>query len=169
MKGTRTRLGAALLLVLLLHQTALADIRLLGVRPDAPLLVAVVAGLAAGPERGAIIGFFAGVLADLFLPSPFGLSALAYSLVGFAIGSLQTGILRSAWWIPVVTAFTASAAGIVLYALLGATVGETAMVGPRLPVIALLVGLMNAALAPAAMRLISWATRGGQPERSYAI
>jgi rod shape-determining protein MreD len=155
--------------VLLLHQTALADVRVFGVRPDAPLLVAIVAGLAAGPERGAIIGFFAGLLADLFLPSPFGLSALVYSLVGFAIGSLQTGILRSAWWIPVVTAFGGSAAGIVLYAVLGAMVGETEMVGPRLPLIALLVGVMNALLAPAAARLITWAAHAGTTDRTYAI
>ncbi|HVL64930.1 MAG TPA: rod shape-determining protein MreD, partial [Actinomycetota bacterium] len=140
MNSVRPRLAVALAVVLLLHLTVLADIRLAGVRPDAPLLIAIVAGLAAGPERGAIVGFVAGLLADLFLPSPFGLSALVYSLVGFAIGSLQTGILRNAWWIPVVTAFAGSAAGIVLYAALGAMVGETGMVGPRLPLIAVLVG-----------------------------
>ena len=148
MSSTRVRLALALAVVLLVHLTMLADVRLTGVRPDAPLLAAVVAGLVAGPERGAIIGFSAGVLADLFLPSPFGLSALVYSLVGFAIGSLQTGILRNAWWIPVLTAFAGSAGGIVLYAALGAMVGETEMVGPRLPLIAALVGLMNALLAP---------------------
>lgn len=169
MTSIRVRLGLALAIVLLLHLTVLADIRLAGVRPDAPLLVAVVAGLVAGAERGAIIGFCAGLLADLFLPSPFGLSALVYCLVGFAIGSFQSGILRNAWWIPVVTAFAASAAGIVLYAALGAMVGETEMVGPRLPLIAGLVGLMNALLAPPATRLMSWATRPGASDRSYAI
>lgn len=168
MKSLRLRLAVALLLTLLLHLTALADIRLAGVRPDAPLLLAVVAGLVAGPERGAVTGFCTGLLADLFLPSPFGLSALVYCLVGFAVGSLQSGILRSAWWIPVLTAFGGSAAGIVLYAVLGATVGETEMVGPRLPLIALLVGLMNAALAPAAMRLMTWVVRAGPRDRAYA-
>ena len=164
----RVRMAAALALTVLLHQSVLADVRLLGVRPDAPLLFAVVAGLAMGPERGAVAGFAAGVLADLFLPSPFGLSALVYSLVGFAIGSLQSGILRSAWWIPVVTALAASAAGIVLFAVLGAMVGEAEMVGPRLPLIAAMVGLMNGFLAPAAMRLVTWAARTGI-DRSYAI
>lgn len=169
MSSTRVRLALALAVVLLLHLTMLADVRLAGVRPDAPLLAAVVTGLVAGPERGAIIGFSAGVLADLFLPSPFGLSALVYSLVGFAIGSLQTGILRNAWWIPVLTAFAGSAAGIVLYAGLGAMVGETEMVGPRLPLIAALVGLMNALLAPPATRLIGWAARPGAADRSFTI
>ena len=167
-RTTRFRLAVAVAVVLLLHLTVLADVRVAGVRPDAPLLLAVVTGLAAGPERGAIIGFTAGLLADLFLPSPFGLSALVYSLVGFAVGSLQSGILRSAWWIPVVTSLAASAAGIVLYAVVGAMVGESEMVGPRLALIAAMVGVMNALLAPAAMRLVTWATSANSPERSYA-
>jgi len=167
-RALRVRLAAAIALVLLLHLTLLAEVRIAGVRPDAPLLLAVVAGLAAGAERGAIVGFAAGLSADLFLSSPFGLSALVYSLVGFAIGSFQSGILRSAWWIPVVTAFGGSAAGIVLYAVVGATVGETEMVGVRLALIALLVGMMNALLAPPAMRLVAWALRAGPRERAYA-
>lgn len=165
----RIRMGLALVLTLVIDQTVLADVRVLGVRPDALLLVAIVGGLAAGPERGAVIGFAAGVLADLFLPSPFGLSALVYSLVGFGVGSFQTGILRSAWWIPVVTAFGASVAGIVLYAVVGAMVGESQMVGTRLPLIAALVGVMNALLAPAALRLVTWALRSGTTDRSYAV
>jgi rod shape-determining protein MreD len=158
--AARARLAAALLLALLLHLTLLGQLGVSNVHADALLLFAIAAGLTAGPERGAVAGFAAGLAADLFLQSPFGLSALCYSLVGFAIGTLQTGILRSAWWIPVVTAFGASAVGTALYALLGATVGETQMIGPRLPVIVLVVGFMNAALAPAAMRLLGWALKG---------
>jgi rod shape-determining protein MreD len=155
---------------LLLHLTVLSQLRLANVHADVLLLLTIASGLTVGPERGAIVGFLAGVAADLFLQSPLGLSALCYSLIGFAIGSLQTGILRSAWWIPVVTAFSASAAGTVLYALIGAMVGETQMVSPRLPLIALLVGVMNAALAPAAMRLVGWAFRTGAADhRAYTI
>jgi rod shape-determining protein MreD len=152
----RVRMAGALLLALVLHLTLLAQLGVAEVHADALLLFAVAAGLTAGPERGAIAGFAAGLLADLFLQSPFGLSALCYSLVGFAVGTLQTGILRSAWWIPVLTAFGASGLGTGLYALLGATVGETQMVGLRLPFVAAVVGFMNAALAPAAMRLVGW-------------
>ena len=157
--ASRARLAGALLLALLLHLTVLAQLGVADIHADALLLFAVAAGLTAGPERGAVVGFAAGLLADLFLQSPFGLSALCYSLVGFAVGTLQTGILRSAWWIPVVTAFGASVLGTALYAVLGAMVGETQMVGPRLPFIAAVVGFMNAALAPAAMRLVGWALK----------
>src|SRR5205807_513217 len=78
----------------------LAGIHVHRVRPDAMLLVAVLAGLVAGPEKGAVTGFVAGLLADLTLQTPFGLSALVLSLVGFGVGMLQTGILRTSWWIP---------------------------------------------------------------------
>ena len=159
MRSLRVRIGVVLAATLVIHLTLLSRLRIQDVRPDALLLVALLAGLTAGPERGAIVGFCAGLLADLFLQSPFGLSALAYSLVGFAIGSLQTGILRAAWWIPVVTAAGASAAGIVLFGVLGAMVGQADFVSPRLALIAVLVGFMNAALAPAANRAVTWAFR----------
>lgn len=168
MRSLRVRVGVVLAVTLVLHLTLLSRLRIDQVRPDALLLVALMAGLVAGPERGAIVGFCAGLLADLFIQSPFGLSALAYCLVGFGVGSLQTGILRAAWWIPVATAAAASAAGIVLYGVLGAMVGQPDFVSPRLAVIAAAVGFMNAALAPAAVRLVGWAFRSSIAERSYA-
>lgn len=168
MSSLRLRITLVLTVTLALHLTLLSRIRIDNVRPDAMLLIAVVAGLTAGPERGAIVGFFAGLLADVFLQTPLGLSALAYCLVGFAVGSLQSGILRAAWWIPVLTSVGASAGGVVLYAVLGAMVGQGEFVGSRLGVIAVLVGVLNGALAPAAMRLIGWAFRSSLADRSYA-
>lgn len=164
----RVRAALALAFTLVIHLTLLSRLRIDEVRPDALLLSAVIAGLVGGPERGAVVGFSAGVLGDLFLQTPFGLSALAYCLVGFAVGSLQSGILRSAWWIPVVTGAAASAAGVVLYGVLGAMVGQVDFVSPRLIVIAVVVGFMNGALSPAAARLMSWVFKAGLGERSYA-
>jgi rod shape-determining protein MreD len=164
----RVRAAGVLLLTLVLHLTLLSRLRIDDVRPDALLLVAVIGGLVGGAERGAILGFAAGLLADLFVQAPFGLSALAYCLVGFGVGSLQSGILRAAWWIPVATAVGASAGGVVLYALVGAMVGQAEFVSPRLPLVAALVGIMNGALAPGAVRLVGWAFRRDVAERSYA-
>ncbi|MCB0972695.1 MAG: rod shape-determining protein MreD, partial [Acidimicrobiales bacterium] len=47
-----------------------------GARPDVMVLVAVMAGLVAGPDRGAILGFAAGLAFDVVLTTPLGLSAL---------------------------------------------------------------------------------------------
>lgn len=168
MSSVRVRAALVLALTLVVHLTLLSRLRIDDVRPDALLLVALMAGLVAGAERGAVVGFCAGLLADLFLQAPFGLSALTYCLVGFAVGSLQTGILRAAWWIPLVAGAAASVGGTVLYAVLGAMVGQTAFVSSRLIAVALIVGLMNGALSPAAVRIVSWAFRTGVAERSYA-
>lgn len=168
MTNPRVRIAVALALTVVAHLTLLSRLRIDGIRPDALLLFSVIAGLLMGPERGAIVGFFAGVLADLFIQTPMGLSALAYSLIAFGVGSVQAGILRTTWWIPVVTAFAASGAGVVLFALLAAVVGHPELVSPRLVAIAACVAAMNAALAPAGMRLLTWAMRPAAPERAYA-
>ena len=154
----RMKVPFVLLVVLLVHTCVLAGIHVHRVRPDAMLLVAVLAGLVAGPEKGAVTGFVAGLLADLTLQTPFGLSALVLSLVGFGVGMLQTGILRTSWWIPPLTALAASAIGVV--ALLGGLVGQTQLLRPGLSHLATIAGIvaaMNAVLAVPATPVVRWA------------
>ena len=59
--------------VLLVQSTVGLDITVAGAHPDIMLLLPVAAGMAAGPEEGAVVGFVAGMAADLLLPTPFGL------------------------------------------------------------------------------------------------
>jgi rod shape-determining protein MreD len=151
----RLRMPIMMLAALLLQTTVLARIRMWGVMPDFMLLVAVAGGITAGPTRGAALGFSSGMLIDLFLPTPLGLSALVFTLVGYGVGVANTGVLRSAWYIPVLTAGAASAAGVVLYALAGSVLGERMITG-HLATIALVVGVCNAVLAPVAVRFVNW-------------
>ena len=166
-----TRIGLRLTLVLFvgltLHLSLFATARIGEVRPDVLLLIAVAAGIVGGPERGSVIGFLAGIVADLFLHTPLGLSAMAFSLVGFAVGTLQSSVIRSAWWIPPATAFVASAAGILLYALLGALIGRPEFLEPRVLVVAAGVGAANALLTPALVPVMAWALPT-ETERSFA-
>jgi rod shape-determining protein MreD len=163
----RVKAPIVVLLVLVVHTTLLTSFRFDGVTPDAMLLLTVAAGIAAGPTLGAVMGFACGLGIDLFLQTPLGLSALVFSLVGYAVGSVQTGILRSSWWIPIFTALVASAAGEVLYALVGGVIGQPNLVTTRLPLIAVTVGLMNAALSPVALRLVRWALHAADPGAAY--
>ncbi len=153
----RFRAPLVVVTALVLHLAVLSRLRVFGVMPDLMLLLAIAAGLTGGPSGGSAMGFVSGMVVDLFLDTPLGLSALVFTLVGFAVGTVGTGILRASWWIPVVTAFVASAAGEVLFALAGAMVGESQMVTGRLVVIAPVVGVLNAALAPIAVRPVRWA------------
>ena len=55
------------------------------IAPDIMVLLPIVAGIIGGPARGATIGFGTGLVSDLFLPTPFGLSALVGCLLGFGV------------------------------------------------------------------------------------
>lgn len=158
-----TRISLVLVLALTFQIAVAARIEVFGVQGDVLLLIAVCAGLAAGPDRGAAVGFAAGIAFDLLLQSPFGLSALTYALVAYLAGSLQDSVLRSAWWIPVSTAAAASVLGVILYGVFGTVVGED-LLSLSLLRIALVVGVLNALAAPAALRVVRWAT--GTSERA---
>jgi rod shape-determining protein MreD len=163
----RARVPLILLGALVLQSSLLEGLRAVGIPTDALLLVAVAAGATAGPDRGAIIGFVAGLLADLFLQTPLGLSALAYCLVGFAVGVLSGNVIRAAWWIMPLTAFVGSVAGVVAFAFIGAMVGQAHLVRPSLALIALSVGLVNVPLSIPVGRAMSWAMAPGS-DRTYA-
>ncbi|HET7722658.1 MAG TPA: rod shape-determining protein MreD [Acidimicrobiales bacterium] len=151
----RFRLPIMFIAALVLQTTLLARLRIFGVMPDFMLLLAVAGGITAGATRGATLGFASGMLIDLFLPTPLGLSALVFTLVGYGVGVANTGVLRSAWYIPVLTAGGASVAGVTLYALIGSMLGER-MVNGHLVTIAVVVGLSNAVLAPVAVKFVDW-------------
>ena len=150
------RLPPVFLLLVVLHTAVFPQLRVFDVAADVLLLVAITAGIAGGPDRGAAMGFAAGLLADLFLQTPFGLSSLAYCLVGWGVGSFQTRILHATWWIPMLTAAVAGAAGVLLYVLLGAVVGQEQLWSLRvLPVLGV-TALWSAVLAPLVLRVVRW-------------
>jgi rod shape-determining protein MreD len=170
---TRQVLRCLVVVVLtLLVQTTLGlDLRVAGAHPDLMVLLPIAAGLAAGPREGAGVGFAAGIAADLFLPTPFGLSALVYCLVGFAVGFATRAMDRSTWWLAPGAALAASAVAVMLYAVLGAVLGQESMLDTDLGAIVAVVAIVNALLAPVAVRLMRWAlgTAGGSRARVAAI
>ncbi len=163
-----TRTSLVLVVALTLQLSVASRLEVFGVQGDLLLLVAVCAGLAAGPDRGAIVAFVAGLSFDLLLQSPFGLSALTYAIVAYVAGSLQDSVLRAAWWIPVTTAAAASALGVILYGVFGTVVGED-LLGISLLWIALVVGALNGIAAPVVLRTVRWATGTSESVRARAV
>lgn len=153
----RIRLLALLAATLVVQLTFSAELRLAGVHPDLMLLLAVGAGLVGGEERGAIVGFLAGLATDLFLQLPFGLSALTFALVGYSVGLLRESVLRASAWLVVLVAVLASAGGEVLYALIGAIVGQGQMLNDRLGPIAGIVAGVNGLAVLLMMPAMRWA------------
>src|SRR5438477_9612013 len=105
------RLGALIALIVVIQVAVFPHLRLFGVVPDLGLLVALAVGYHDGPEAGAIAGFVAGFGFDLFLETPLGLDALAYALVGYGVGIIEGGLLRSPRWLPSVLGVAGGLAG----------------------------------------------------------
>jgi rod shape-determining protein MreD len=160
----RLRLVGLLFVAILFQVTLASDLRVRGVAPDLMLLFSICAGLAGGAELGATVGFTAGLLTDLFLQTtPLGLSALTYCLIGFSVGLLRRGVLRESRLLAPMIATVASAAGVVLFVLIGAMVGQSQLtdLGPRRIVeTAVIVAVMNAVLALPVARVVGWAAEG---------
>lgn len=130
----------------LVQVALLGQVSVLGVHPEVMLLFAIAAGLVAGPERGAGVGFAAGVLVDLTLHGTFGLSALAYTVTGFLVGSVKEAVPRISQLLALVVALVASAVGVLLYATVAHLLGEHTLSDPGLTRIVAIVSLWNAAL-----------------------
>ena len=157
------RYSVVLLLVLAAQHTLLDSLRIGGAHPEAMLLLPAAAGYVGGPERGAVVGFATGLVADLLLPTTFGLSALVGCLVGYATGYATRGLVRTSWWLPVVTFAAATAAGLCGYAILGAVLGNPGMLtvdlGPALAVAT----PAAAVLATPVLGLVRWSVPQAAP------
>lgn len=151
------RITLVVLLFVAVQQTLMLDLRVGGVHPDIMVLLPIVAGIIAGPARGGTMGFATGLVSDLFLPTPFGLSALVGTMIGFAVGVVTLAVDRTARWLPPVVALGASALYEVIYPLLGSVLGQPQMVHTDLLRIVLVVSITNAVLALPALRLVQWA------------
>jgi rod shape-determining protein MreD len=127
----RTVVKVALLLAvgILLQTTFGNDLRVDDFAPDFMMLLAVGAGFVGGPDTGAVVGFAAGIVSDLFLQStPFGLSALAACLAGFAVGWAGNEVLRSRLFMVPLVAAGGTVLGVVLFVVLGYLVGQSQLV-----------------------------------------
>ena len=164
----RLRVPLVVVTALVIHLSVLTRLQVDGVMPDLMLLLAIAGGITGGAVAGAVLGFVSGIAVDVFLETPLGLSSLVFSVVGYAVGAAQAGILRSSWWIPMLTAFVASAAGELLFAVAGAVVGTTPIDSAHLVVVVLVVGVTNALLAPLAVRVVGWSL-ARQPRRSAFV
>ena len=129
-----------------LQRGLFSQLRVAGVSVDVFLLIAIAAGMMLGPERGAILGFFAGLTLDLLVQTPLGLSALVYCLVGYGMGRLQGTVLRANRLWPLVLVAASSAAAVALYAVVAEVLGQSNAISPHLPVTMLVVAIGNAIL-----------------------
>jgi rod shape-determining protein MreD len=126
----RFLLSAVLVVVALVVQVSvLGRLGLPGAVPDLMLLVVIGLALVFGPTGGCLVGFGAGMLADLAPPSdhPVGSYALVLCVLGYAAGLLRTesGQIHSVLT-PLLVIAAAAVTATLMYAGVGALVGDTA-------------------------------------------
>ncbi|MDX6330654.1 MAG: hypothetical protein QOI83_3037 [Streptomycetaceae bacterium] len=126
----RVVLSAVLVVVALVVQVSvLARLHLPGAVPDLLLLTVLGLALAYGHVGGCLVGFAAGLLADLAPPADHaaGRYALVLCVIGYLAGLArpENGRLRSAAG-PMLVVVAAAIGTTVLYSVVGAMVGDTA-------------------------------------------
>ncbi|GGM93070.1 rod shape-determining protein MreD [Streptomyces fuscichromogenes] len=130
MRVNRLLLSSALVVVALVIQVSvLARLHLPGAVPDLMLLTVLGLAMVYGHVGGALVGFGAGLLADLAPPADHaaGRYALVLCVVGYFAGLIkpENGRLKSATG-PMLVVVAAAIGSTLLYAGVGALVGDTA-------------------------------------------
>ncbi len=146
----RRELAVGLLLatVVALQAALFGRLAVFGVTPDLVLVVAISVALLEGSIAGGLSGFVGGMLRDLLLAAPKGLSGLVYLLVGYGIGSIRSPGLPSGIIAPMVGVFIGSVVGNAFYVVLMALLGQPLGTASRISLGVALAGLYNAALTP---------------------
>ena len=166
MRINRILLSTPLVVVALVIQVSiLARLQLPGAVPDLLLLVVLGLALVYGHVSGALVGFGAGLLADLAPPSDhaIGRYALVLCVIGYIAGLTRpdNGQHRSAT-VPLVVVVGAAIGSTLLYAGVGALVGDTAARHVGLVGLLLTATLYDLLLAPFTVPLVMALRADGQ-------
>lgn len=157
---------ATLVVATVLFQVALAsDLTVFGVRPELTMLAAAAAGVAGGPERGVVAGFSAGLLHDLYLQTPLGLTALVFAVLGYLVGAFQLRLTSQSRLIRVVSVAAGTAAGVIAWVTVAHLIDQTS--APMAAVFRVMVisAVLNGLLALPVTRMWRWAYAPVAPVR----
>ena len=155
------RLGALMLVAVVVQVTVFADVRIAGVAPELLVLLAVMFGYWFGPRHGPTAAFVIGLVWDVYLPTPLGLSAIVFAMVAFAVAAGGAELFRDSRLQLAAIAGVGTLAAITGYALLGEVMGQRGLVDLEMLRVALIAGLVNAAAAPLIRPLIAWSVGPG--------
>jgi rod shape-determining protein MreD len=145
------------LVLLMVQSTVVQSIHVGGLHPDLLWLLPITAALLAGPEVGALVGFWTGLAFDLVLPTPFGLSALVGSLLGYAVGSTTAAVDKRAAWLKPVAALIGAVGADMLFAVIGAILGQQQMVQIDFFSLFVIVAISSVIMVFPVSRLMRWA------------
>jgi rod shape-determining protein MreD len=148
------RFAVVVATIVVAQVAVLPHLRVAGVVGELGLVAALAVGFHRGPEAGALVGFVAGFGYDLFLDTPVGLSALAYALVGYGVGVVESALLRAPRALPVLVGLVGGLAGGLVFVGVGVLVGIEGVKGTQGVVTVALAAGYDAVLAPFAFFVV---------------
>ncbi len=118
---------AVLIAVLVLLQTSIGgDLRVAGVAPDLPLVLAIAGGIVGGAQTGAWVGFWTGLFFDFLAPAtPIGLHAFTFCVAGFVVGTSFESVLEDRVLTVALVGAAATAASVLVFVGVGDLLGQT--------------------------------------------
>ncbi len=163
------RLGFLIVMTAIIQVGIINNIVVGGAHGDVFLLLAVAAGLVAGPQHGAVIAFVSGLVADLFVLTPFGLSALCFVLVAFGVGQLAAlpgGRTQNGFRLLVAAA--AGVVGTLLFAVIGTMLNQPSIGFHQVAIVCVVVAVVNAVLVIPAVKAMSWVVKPSATQHELA-
>jgi rod shape-determining protein MreD len=163
------RLAFVVLMTAIVQVSVFNQLSLHGAHPDGFLLLAVMLGLLAGPQQGAVLAFAVGLVADLLVQTPFGLSCLTYVLVAFGVGSLASlSGTRAPNGFRVLVGLAGGVVGSLLFDALRLLLDQPGIAPRQMLLVCLVVGSANAILAVPVANTLTWVLRASAARRDLA-
>jgi rod shape-determining protein MreD len=128
-----------------------------GVTAEVLVVVAVAAGFAGGPERGAAVGFGLGLSWDLLLSTPLGLTAFVYTVAGYVAGLVGANLIRDSRLTAYLLAVLSAPVATLVWAVIGALFGQTFLLDAPLVRIAVANIVVALAVVPVVLVAVRWA------------
>jgi rod shape-determining protein MreD len=155
----RIRLILVVITLVVLQTSVFTHLRIFDAVPTLLLVATAADAHESGPLSAAVFGFASGLVVDLFLTTPIGLSALSYALTGYAIGIFQAGLIRESRSVAPILGGVAGLVGNVLFILIGGVAGRSELFSAHSIQVLIVASLYDAAVAYAVFPFVRWAAR----------
>jgi rod shape-determining protein MreD len=157
----RIRLALVVFVAVVLQTTLLTHLRIDNVAPNLALVCVLAVASENGPDTGAVFGFVMGLVVDMFLTTPLGLSALSFAVTAYAVGAFHAGLVRPLpWEAPLFGGVGGLFSGLV-FVTVGALTGQPGFLSSESLKVVLIGALLDALIAPLVFPIVKRAARRG--------
>ena len=165
----RIKLALLILVAVVLQTTLLTHFDIFDAAPGLCMLCVLAVAFEDGPESGALFGFAMGIVLDLFLITPLGLSALSFALTGYAVGAFQSSIVRTTPWLYPMIGGLGGLFGGLVFIVVGGVVGQEGLLSVHGVQIVVVTAVWDAILAPLVFPVVRLVSRRPGTSNTWRI